>query len=139
MLKEFKEFALKGNMVDMAVGIIIGGAFGGVVKSLVEDVIMPIVSLPGKINFSSLAVTLKGVDGTSIVLKYGNFVTLLINFLILAFVVFLMVKAVNKLRRESEVAPAAPLTTKECPFCATPIPLKAVRCPHCTSELKTVS
>lgn len=143
ILKEFKDFALKGNMIDMAVGIIIGGVFNGLVKSLVEDIIMPAVSLvTGKIDFSNMFIALDGnhyatleaaKEATSTI-SYGLFITEVINFVIMAFVVFCVVKELNKLHRKPEEAPAAP-TEKECPFCKTKIAIDATRCPHCTSIL----
>ena len=148
MLKEFKEFAMRGNVVDMAVGIIIGGAFGTIVKSLVNDVIMPPIGyILGGVDFSDLFITIK--QGTTegpyatlanaqaagaVTLNYGLFINAVISFLIVAFAVFLLVKGLNKLHREKE-APAAEPTTKECPHCFSVIPIKATRCPHCTSEL----
>jgi large conductance mechanosensitive channel len=145
MLKEFKEFAMRGNVVDMAIGIIIGAAFGGIIKSLVSDVIMPPIGMIlGKVDFSNLFLVLK--DGTAaapyaslaeaqkvgaVTMNYGVFANTVINFLIVAFAVFFLVRSINKLKREEEAAP----TTKECPYCASPIPLKATRCPQCTSEL----
>lgn len=147
-MKEFKKFALKGNMMDLAVGVIIGGAFNGIISSLVNDVFMPVISLfTGKIDFANLFIALDGgtyktleeaqTAGAS-VLAYGSFITALINFIILAFVVFLIVKALNKMEKTlvKEEAPAAP-TTKKCPFCLSDIPLAATRCPHCTSEQPT--
>lgn len=146
-LKEFKDFALKGNMIDMAVGIIIGGAFNGLVKSLVEDIIMPAVSLvTGKIDFSNMFIALDGnhyatleaaKEATSTI-SYGLFITEVINFVIMAFVVFCIVKELNKLHKKPEEAPAAP-TEKECPFCRTKIAIDATRCPHCTSMLTETS
>ena len=151
MFKEFKEFAMRGNVVDMAVGIIIGGAFGTIVKSLVSDVLMPPLGLLlGGVDFSDLFFTLK--DGTTagpyatlaaaksagaVTLGYGLFINAVISFLIVAFAVFLLIKAINQLQRKKEEAPAAP-TTKECPFCLSSIAIKATRCPHCTSELAQV-
>ena len=148
MLKEFKEVAMRGNVVDMAVGIIIGGAFGTIVKSLVNDVIMPPIGyILGGVDFSDLFITIK--QGTTegpyatlanaqaagaVTLNYGLFINAVISFLIVAFAVFLLVKGLNKLHREKE-APAAEPTTKECPHCFSVIPIKATRCPHCTSEL----
>jgi large conductance mechanosensitive channel len=148
MLKEFKEFAMRGNVVDMAVGIIIGGAFGTIVKSLVTDVIMPPIGLLlGGVDFSDLFVTLK--DGASagpyatlasaqeagaVVISYGIFINAVISFLIVAFAVFLLIRTINQLRREEEEAPAEP-TTKECGHCYSTISIKATRCPHCTSEV----
>jgi large conductance mechanosensitive channel len=149
MLKEFKEFAMRGNVVDMAVGIIIGGAFGTIVKSLVSDVVMPPIGLMlGGVDFSDLFVTLKqgataGPYATlaaaqaagAVTISYGLFINAVISFFIVAFAVFLLIKGVNKLKREKE-APAAAPTTKECPYCYSTIVLKATRCPHCTSALE---
>lgn len=149
MFKEFREFAVKGNVVDMAVGIIIGAAFGAIVKSLVDDVVMPPVGLIlGNVDFSNLYLLLK--DGAAagpyaslaeakkagaVTLNYGLFVNAVVSFLIVAFAVFLLVRGINRLRREQESAPAAEPATKECPYCCSAVPLKATRCPHCTSEL----
>lgn len=143
MIKEFREFAVKGNAMDMAVGIIIGAAFGAVVKSLVDDIIMPPIGLLlGKVDFSNLFLNLSGGDYPSLAaareagaatLNYGLFINNVISFVIVAFAVFLLVKTLNRLRREESVEEE--VTTKECPFCHTEIPLAAVRCPHCTSEL----
>ncbi len=131
MLKEFKEFAMRGNVVDMAVGIIIGAAFGGIVNSLVNDVIMPPVGLlTGGIDFSNLAVNLQNEPAVAI--KYGVFINAVINFVIIAFAMFMIVRAMNRLKKKEEAAPAAP-TTKECPECMMTIPLKAKRCGHCTA------
>ncbi|PKO14022.1 large conductance mechanosensitive channel protein MscL [candidate division BRC1 bacterium HGW-BRC1-1] len=142
MLKEFKEFAIKGNMLDMAVGIIIGGAFGGVVKSLVEDIFMPLIGgLMGNIDFSSKFINLSSTEAASLaeakekglaVIGYGSLITVVINFLIVAWVVFMVVKAFNKMKKKPVEADP---TTKDCPFCASSIPIKATRCPLCTSEL----
>jgi large conductance mechanosensitive channel len=148
MLKEFKEFAMRGNVVDMAVGIIIGGAFGTIVKSLVSDVMMPPIGLMlGGVDFSDLFLTLK--DGVTagpyatlaiaqkagaVTISYGLFINAVISFLIVAFAVFLLIKALNRLQREKE-QPAAEPTTKDCPFCFSTISIKAKRCPNCTSEL----
>ena len=130
MFKEFKEFAMRGSVVDMAVGIIIGLAFGTVISSLVADVLMPPIGLLiGNVDFSSLVLRLSD----SVTINYGKFLNAVISFLLVAFALFLVVKAMNKLKKAE--APAAP-TTKDCPFCATAVPLKAVRCPHCTSEIK---
>ena len=150
MLKEFKEFAVRGNVVDMAVGIIIGAAFGTIVKSLVSDILMPPLGmLMGNVDFSNFFIVLK--EGAKVAapyatlndaqaagavsINYGLFVNHIISFIIVAFAVFLLIKAINKLKREEEKPPAEP-TKKECAFCFTEIPIKATRCPHCTSELK---
>jgi len=148
MLKEFKEFAMRGNVVDMAVGIIIGAAFGTIVKSVVDDVIMPPIGLLfGNVDFSNLFITLKqgaaaGPYGTlelakkagAVTLNYGAFINTIISFLIVAFSVFLLVKGMNKLKRQQEAPPAAP-KTKDCPHCLSTIPIKATKCAHCTSQL----
>jgi large conductance mechanosensitive channel len=144
MFKEFKEFAMRGNVLDMAVGIIIGGAFGKIITSLVSDIMMPPLGLLlGKVDFSSLFVNLSGESYPSLVeaqkagaatLNYGLFINTVINFLIVAFAVFLLIRQFNRLTKPKEV-PAAP-TTRDCPFCLTTIPLKASRCAACTSELK---
>ena len=148
MIKEFKEFAVKGNVVDMAVGIIIGGAFGTIVKSLVADVIMPPIGLLlGNVDFSELFLVLKsgGTAGPymtlaeaqkagAVTINYGLFLNSVISFLIVAFAVFLLIRAVNKMKREEAAPPAEP-TTRDCPFCFSTISLKATRCPHCTSEV----
>jgi large conductance mechanosensitive channel len=148
MLKEFKEFAMRGNVVDLAVGIIIGGAFGTIVKSLVDDVIMPPIGLAlGNVDFSDLFMLLKeGAKGPppyatlaeaqqagAVTINYGLFVNSLITFLIVAFAVFLLVRAINRLKPP---APAAAPATKDCPYCRMPIPVGATRCPECTSELR---
>lgn len=150
LLKEFKQFAVQGNMLDMAVGMIIGSAFKDIVNSVVNDLIMPIVSIfTGKIDFSNMFIALDGntyatlADAEAVeaaVFKYGVFITEIINFVILAFVIFMMVKGINKLRTDAEhkeEAPAAPAepTEKVCPYCQSTISIKATRCPHCTSEL----
>jgi large conductance mechanosensitive channel len=148
MLKEFKEFAMRGNVVDMAVGIIIGAAFGTIVKSLVADIIMPPIGLLlGNVDFSNLFVVLKqgataGPFATiaeaqkagAVTINYGMFANTVISFLIVAFAVFLLIRAINRLQREEEALPEEP-TTKECPHCLSTIPIKATRCGHCTSEL----
>ena len=131
MLKEFREFALRGNVMDLAVAVIIGGAFGKIVTSLVNDVLMPLVGLVmGGVDFSKLAIPL-GSDPEA-ALRWGAFVQSIVDFIIIAFVIFLLVRAMNRLKKEEPVTP----TTKECPHCFTTIPLKAARCPNCTSELK---
>jgi large conductance mechanosensitive channel len=148
MLKEFREFAMRGNVVDMAVGIIIGAAFGAIVKSVVDDVIMPPIGLLlGNVDFSNLFVTLK--QGTAagpyatlelarkagaVTLNHGAFFNTIVSFVIVAFSVFLLVKGMNQLKRQQAAAPAAP-TTKECPHCLSTIPIKATKCAHCTSQL----
>jgi large conductance mechanosensitive channel len=147
MLQEFKQFAMRGNVVDMAVGIIIGGAFGTIVKSLVADVIMPPIGLLlGGVDFSDLFVTLKegakagpyatlasAQEAGAVIISYGLFINSVISFLIVAFAVFLLIKSLNKLQIEKPVT--AEETTKECPFCRSAIAIKATRCPHCTSDL----
>lgn len=128
MLKEFREFAMRGNVMDLAVGVIIGGAFGKIVASLVGDILMPLIGLVmGGVNFSDQAIQV----GNAMV-KWGAFAQSIIDFVIIAFVIFLLVRAMNRLKREEPTTP----TTKECPYCFTTIPLKAARCPNCTSELK---
>jgi len=131
MFKEFKEFAMRGSVLDMAIGIIIGGAFGTIVSSLVADILMPPIGmLLGRVDFSSLAIHLSD----TVAIGYGKFINSVISFLIIAFSLFLVIRGMNRMKK-AEAAPAEP-TTKECPFCATAVPIKAVRCPHCTSELK---
>jgi len=147
MFKEFKEFAMRGNVLDMAIGIIIGAAFGKIITSLVSDVIMPPIGLLlGKLDFSNLYINLSGQPYASLsaakaagasTINYGLFINTVIDFIIVAFVIFLLIRQVNKLKRQPEVAAAVP-TTKECPYCLSVIPIKAVRCPHCTSELKSM-
>jgi large conductance mechanosensitive channel len=145
MLKEFKEFAMRGNVVDMAVGIIIGAAFGAIVKSLVSDIVMPPIGLLlGRVDFSNLFIVLSG-RGTSyatlaeaqaagaVTLNYGAFINTIISFIIVAFSVFLVIKNINRLKKEK---PAAEPTTKECPFCLSAIPINAKRCAFCTSSLE---
>jgi large conductance mechanosensitive channel len=131
MLKEFRDFAVKGNAIDMAVGIVIGAAFGKIVTSLVNDIIMPPLGLLlGRMDFSSLAIHLN--EKTAV--KYGVFINTLLDFVIVAFAIFLVIKQMNRLKKAP--SPADP-TTKDCPKCYTAIPIKAIRCPHCTSELPT--
>lgn len=143
LLKEFKEFAVKGNMIDLAVGMIVGTAFTGLVKSLVADIVMPVLSIvTGKIDFTNKFIALDGgtyatleeAQAVTSTISYGLFITEVINFVIMAFVVFMFVRTINKLRRKPEEAPAAP-TEKECPFCKSKIDINAARCPHCTSIL----
>ncbi|MGN7471134.1 large conductance mechanosensitive channel protein MscL [Brevibacillus sp. SAFN-007a] len=144
MLKEFKEFALKGNVLDLAIGVVIGGAFGKIVTSLVNDILTPLIGLLlGKVDFSNLFITLSGGDyntlaeakaGGAATLNYGLFLNTVIDFVIIAFSIFLVVKQLNRFKRK-QAAEKAPETTKECPYCITAIPIKATRCPHCTSML----
>jgi large conductance mechanosensitive channel len=149
MLKEFREFAMRGNVIDMAVGIIIGAAFGTIVNSLVQDVIMPPIGLLlGNVDFSNIFAVIKEgkVAGPyasiaaakaagAVTINFGVFVNTLISFILIAFAVFLLVRTINKLRRQEEAPPPVP-TTKECLYCFSSIPMKATRCPNCTSELK---
>ncbi len=149
MLKDFREFAMRGNVVDMAVGIIIGGAFGTIVKSMVSDILMPPIGmLLGNVTFSDLFLTLKTGDvagpyatldaakeAGAVTINYGVFIDNVVSFLIVAFAVFLMIRAINNLKRQEEAAPPPP-SKKECSHCFTEIPIKATRCPHCTSELQ---
>ena len=130
MLKEFKDFAVKGNAIDMAVGIVIGAAFGKIVTSLVNDIIMPPIGLLlGKVDFSGLVIQFN--EKTAI--KYGVFINTVLDFVIVAFAIFFVVKQINRLKKTP--SPAADPTTKDCPKCCSSIPVKATRCPHCTSEL----
>jgi len=143
MLKEFKEFAMRGNVLDMAVGIIIGAAFGRIVTSLVNDVIMPPIGLIlGRVDFSSLFLNISGTHYPTLsaakaagaaTINYGTFLNTVIDFVIVAFVIFLIVRQVNRWQKP---APAAAPTTKECPYCHTSIPIQATRCPNCTSEIR---
>ncbi|MBZ5589897.1 MAG: large conductance mechanosensitive channel protein MscL [Acidobacteriia bacterium] len=142
MLKEFKEFAMRGNVLDMAVGIIIGAAFGRIVTSLVNDVIMPPIGLlMGKVDFSSLFINLSGTAYPSLaeakkagapVIGYGAFLNTILDFIVVGFVIFLLIKQVNRFKKP---APAAAPTTKDCPYCLSAVPVKATRCGHCTSQL----
>lgn len=144
MWKEFRDFAMRGNVVDLAIGIIIGAAFGKIVTSFVNDILMPPIGiLLGKVDFSNLFINLSGTPYNSLAeakaagaatINYGLFVNNIIDFVIVAFAVFLLVRQVNRLTKKPEAAVAP--TTKECPYCASMIALKATRCPHCTSELK---
>jgi large conductance mechanosensitive channel len=150
MFKEFKEFAIKGNAVDLAVGVIIGAAFGGIVTSLVKDILMPPIGLlTGGLDFSNKFLVLKDAPGGgvfaspvdavkagAITWNYGNFITVVINFIIVAFCIFLVVRALNKTKRPT--SDAAPVS-KDCPACQMTIAVKATRCPHCTSELTTTA
>jgi len=145
MLKEFKEFAMRGNVLDMAIGIIIGAAFGKIVSSFVSDILMPPIGLlMGKVDFSSLFINLSEQNYPSLAaakaagaptINYGVFFQTMFDFVIIAFVIFLLVRQVNRMKRHDEAVPAKP-TTKDCLYCMSPIPLRAVRCPHCTSDLK---
>ena len=131
MLKEFKAFVMRGNVLDLAVAVIIGGAFGKIIASLVNDILMPLIGLfLGGLNFSGLAFTVGEA-----VIKWGAFVQAVVDFLIIAFVIFLLVKAVSATKKKEPPAPPAELTTKDCPYCFTTIAIKATRCPNCTSEL----
>src|SRR5437763_10728932 len=151
MFKEFKEFAVKGNAFDLAVGVIIGAAFGGIVTSLVKDIIMPPISaLTGGLDFSNQFVVLKaGKDGAAsftnvadavkagaVTWNYGNFISLILNFLIVAFAIFLMVRAFNRMKKPKA---GEPPMAKDCPACTMSIPIKATRCPHCTSNLSSAA
>ena len=146
MLKEFKEFAMRGNVMDMAIGIIIGAAFGKIVTSFVNDVLMPPLGLlMGNSDFSNKFLTLKGQslatldaakEAGSVTLNYGLFVNTIIDFIIIAFAIFLVIKQINRFKKKPE---APPPNTKECPFCLSAVPIKATRCGHCTSELKLES
>jgi large conductance mechanosensitive channel len=150
VIQEFKEFAMKGNVIDLAIGVVIGGAFGGIVKSLVDDVIMPPIGLIlGNVDFSNFFFVLK--EGSkqagpyvsvaaakaagANTLNIGLFINALVSFAIVAFAIFMLVKTINRLKREEAPAAAPPTPIKECPYCLSSIPSKASRCPHCTSEL----
>jgi large conductance mechanosensitive channel len=145
MFKEFKEFIQKGNVMDLAVGFIMGAAFGKIVTSLINDVIMPPIGLLlGKVDFSNLYINLSGRPFETLAeakkagaatINYGAFLNTLLEFIIVALAIFIMVRWINAFRRKPAPVPAVP-TTRDCPFCFTAIPIKAVRCPHCTSELK---
>lgn len=134
IIKEFKEFISRGNVIDLAVGVIIGGAFTGIVTSLNEDIITPILGMFGGVDFSDLKLAL-GLSEKAPVLTYGNFLTAVINFLITAAVVFLLVKGINSVTKKMSSKEEVKITTKVCPYCKTEIPVDAVRCPHCTTEL----
>ncbi|MFY9271120.1 MAG: large conductance mechanosensitive channel protein MscL [Candidatus Manganitrophaceae bacterium] len=149
MLKEFKEFAMKGNVLDMAVGIIIGAAFGKIVSSLVNDILLPPIGLMlGKVDFSSLFINLSGKPIASLAeakaagaptINYGLFINTVLDFIIVALVVFLLIRQVNAMKRQPAPAPAGAPTTKDCSYCRLTIPIQATRCPHCTSELKAAA
>jgi large conductance mechanosensitive channel len=139
MLKEFKEFAMRGNVVDMAVGIIIGASFGKIIASLVNDVIMPPIGmLLGGVDFSEFMITLKEAvgDAPAVAIKYGTFINTVIDFVIVAFAIFMVIRGMNRLKRKKEAAPPPEPTTKECPECLSAIPIKATRCAHCSIEVK---
>lgn len=150
MLKEFKAFIMRGNVLDLAVGVIIGGAFNAIVKSLVDDVIMPPIGLLlGRVDFANLLLVLKVGDPAgpyatladaqaagAVTVNYGAFINTVVSFLITAFAVFVVIKAANRLKREEAAPPPPAPTDKECPYCFTKIPIKATRCPHCTSQLE---
>lgn len=149
MLKEFREFAMRGNVVDMAVGIIIGAAFGSIINSLVSDVIMPPIGLLlGRVDFTNLYVILQegaitgpfgslmeAQEAGAVTLNYGVFINTIVSFVIVAFAVFLLIRSINRLEREEET-PSEESTTKECPYCVSEISIKASRCPNCTSQLE---
>ncbi len=145
MLKEFKDFIMRGNVLDMAVGIIIGVAFGKIITSLVDDILMPPVGLLlGKVDFTNLFINLSAKDYSTLAaakaagaptINYGVFINTMLNFIIVAFVIFLVIRQVNRAKRKAE-QPAAQPATKECSYCLSSIPLKARRCPHCTSEIE---
>ena len=144
MIKEFKEFAMRGNVMDMAIGIILGAAFGKIISSFVNDILMPpLGKLIGGVDFSNLFISLSGGEYATLdaakeagaaTINYGIFINTVLDFLIVAFAIFLVVRQMNRLKRKEEAPPAEP-TTKACPKCCTDSPIKAVRCPHCTSEL----
>lgn len=143
MLKEFKEFAMRGNVMDMAIGIVLGGAFGKIVSSFVNDVLMPVIGkLLGGVDFTSLFLNLTGTEYDTIqaaeeanaaIMKYGNFFQTVVDFVIIAFAIFMVVKAMNRLQTKEEVEEAP--TTKKCPRCVSAIPIDATRCPNCTSDV----
>lgn len=145
MLKEFKEFAMRGSVVDLAIGIIIGAAFGKIITSLVNDIIMPPIGmLLGKVNFADLFISLNGAKYDSLdaaqkagapTINYGLFINNILDFIIVAFVIFLLIRVINRMQRPAPAPVAAP-ATKVCKFCSTEIPITARRCPHCTSELE---
>jgi large conductance mechanosensitive channel len=137
MIKEFKEFAMRGNVIDMAVGIVIGGAFGKIISSIVNDIIMPPLGmLLGNVDFSNLAVILKSktAETEAVTIKYGAFVNTVLDFIIVAFAIFIVIKQMNRFKKKEEAVSKEP-ATKECPKCFSAILIKATRCPNCTSEL----
>lgn len=141
--KEFREFAVKGNVMDLAIGVIIGGAFGKIVTSIVNDLVMPVITLiTGNINFNKLFIALDGkkyadatkaTDAGAPIINFGSFITNVVDFLIIAFVIFIFIRQINRFKKKPE---PAPITTKECPYCKTSIHLEAVKCPNCTADLK---
>jgi large conductance mechanosensitive channel len=152
VFKEFKEFAMRGNVIDMAIGIIIGGAFGPIVGSMVSDILMPPIGMAlGNVDFTNLFILIKqgskavapyasladAKAAGAVTINYGLFINSVVSFVIVVFCVFLLVKTMNRLKREEAVPPAEP-TTRDCPFCFSSIAIKASRCPHCTSEVKPV-
>jgi len=147
MWKEFKEFAMRGNVIDMAIGIIIGGAFNTIVQSLIGDILMPPLGLLlNRVNFTDLFFNLSGGEYASLVqaqeagaatINYGLFINNVLSFVLVAFVMFLLVRQMNQMRRKQEELESAAPTTKECPYCFTQVPIQATRCPHCTSQLET--
>ncbi|MBZ5610129.1 MAG: large conductance mechanosensitive channel protein MscL [Acidobacteriia bacterium] len=144
MFKDFKEFIMRGNVMDLAVAVIIGAAFGKIVTSMVNDVLMPVIGIVGgKVDFSNLFIDLSGANHPTIAaakaagaatINYGLFLNTVIDFLIVSFAIFVMVRQANRLKQQPAAAPAAP-STKDCPYCCTPIPIQAKRCPNCTSQL----
>lgn len=143
VLQEFKTFIMRGNVMDMAVGVIVGGAFSSIVSSLVDDIVMPIITLfTGKINFTDMMISLDGNhyatlqaarDAAAPVIAYGNFIQMVVQFLLTAFVIFMVIKGINRLHKKPEPKPEAPVT-KICPYCKSEIHIEAVKCPHCASE-----
>ena len=132
MIKEFKDFVMRGNVLDLAVAVIIGGAFGKIVGSLVNDILMPLVGLAmGGVNFAELTFTI----GAAVV-KWGAFIQAIVDFIVIALVIFMIIKSANNAKKKEEAAPPPEPTTKDCPYCFTTIAIKATRCPNCTSELK---
>ncbi len=146
MIKEFKEFAVKGNVIDLAIGVIIGGAFGKIVSSLVNDVIMPVIGLLiGKVDFTNLFISLDGTRYTSLseakeagaaTLNYGVFINTIIEFLIITFSIFIVIRQINRFKKKEEKVEEKPPTTKKCPYCYTDIHIEASRCPNCTSTIE---
>lgn len=143
ILKEFKEFAMKGNVIDLAIGVVIGAAFGKIISSLVNDIVMPVIGLAvGKIDVTNMFISLDGnhyatleaaKEAGAATLNYGVFLTNILDFVIIAFAIFLVIRRINRLKKKSD---PAPITTKDCPFCQSTINIKAVRCPNCTAEIE---